>query len=568
MVAGGEPVVLSATVQNAGSDMDQFTVDIEELDPTWYTIQVESVALMPGDITTIPIKLHPPKSDAARIGRHVFQVRAISARDPRLMGTTRGTLEIGSESVAITVTPVELEWIAGSPPAELIAEVTNAGVTVDKYDIEVDYIEPSWYTITMGGMALFPGDKVAIPIKIHPPLGADTPAGHYAFEIRARSQANTNLVASTMGVIYVVPKLEYDLTVVEPQRITGRSGTYNLNLTNEGNVGIRIDLSASDPDDALAYNFLVPDPKVVVQQHSATRVQLQVKPKKPKLVGPNQIYQFDVTGRALGADKDENLSNDAVNASATLIYTPYLKNWRLPVFAALLGALLLWWLLPVGGPAVSACKSPVNGIVCPPTPTAVVPPTALPTGTPLPPPTSTAAPPSLTPTATLTATATLTPTPVSLKVIEDSDFTVRQGYTLGSGTYRDNTSAHWIFGKNSGFDTMTANFQLASVPNVTTTLVIYGVDSEDEAKTPIHVRLNTTTLYRGMDPLPNDKPVPKNVTDPVPWGRFELPVAPGILSSNNVLQIENLDPNGRPDYPDLSYPIFVIIDKVELVLGH
>ena len=561
MIPGGEPVVLTAAVHNAGADMDQFDMDIEGIDRSWYTVQVESLALMGGDTASIPIKLHPPKTTETRAGRYVFQVRAISKNNPSLMGSTRGTLEIGSESVTITLTPIDIEWTPTAPPVQVTAQVQNTGVTVDKYDVEIDGIEASWYTVTMQGTALFPGDTATIPIKIHPPLGADTPAGHYVFEVRARSQANTNLVASTMGVVYIIPKADFDMTMVEPRRVTGKSGQYTLNLSNGGNVGIRIDLTASDMDDALLFRFQMPEPKVVVQQHSTSKVQVVVKPKKPKLVGPDQVYQFDLKATVLGADKDEDPTNDAKTASGTLIFTPYLKNWRLPGFVGLFSMIALLWMLPIGGQAFSACKPVVGSVLCQPTATPVILPTETPTSVPTavptlaPSATDTPAPPTATP------PNTMTPTPVTLIVIEDKQF--QGGVTFGGGAYRDGTSAHWIYGRGTSNNKMSVAFHLDSVPNITTTLTLVGVDSEDQARTPLHIRLNTTDLFLGMDPLPDDMPVSKSNTDTVPWGRFPILLPPGRLAADNQLTIENLDPGDKTDY----YPIFMVLDKVEITLS-
>lgn len=561
MLAGGDPVELTATVQNAGSEKDQFQIDVAGIDPSWYTIEIEGVVLTPGDTVTAPIILHPPKDGTIQVGKYVFTVQAASLKDPSHFGSTPGTIEIiGSKSISLTLNPTDVEWAAGSPPVQLTAEVQNVGVTVDKYDIEIEGLEPSWYTVSVQEAALFPEDKAPILIKINPPMGADTPAGHYVFELRARSQAHPNLVESTMGVFYVVPKQDYDIVVNEPQRITGRSGQYSLTLSNEGNVGIRLDMSATDPDGALSYKFQVPDPKVVVQQHSTAKVTLAVKPKKPKLIGPKQIYQFDVIARALGADKDQDPSNDFKTAQGTLMYTPYLANWRLPGASILAALVFLLWALPVWGPWFSACDKPLIGLLCPAVAATAVPPPTQGTT-----PVVSAGVSPTSPAGTITTTVQPAPIVIVEKYrIEDDQFT--GGPPLGKNEYRGK-SAIVVYGQRSKYHAITARFFQPTdakrpPPKVPVTLTIQGVDSEDQSKTPLRIKLENnlgTWETLELDPLNNDFPLRTSTNPNANWDTHSWALGPGKIADENVLTIENLDPNGADDDP-----VFFALDWVEL----
>ena len=110
---------------------------------------------------------------------------------------------MSSEPVVVQLTPPAVQVPAGGTPVEITALIRNAGATVDQYSIEMENIDPSWYTITEQSVALFPGDSAPIIIRIHPPKGTGTRAGNYKFIVRARSHADPSLVGTTKGEIQV-----------------------------------------------------------------------------------------------------------------------------------------------------------------------------------------------------------------------------------------------------------------------------------------------------------------------------------------------------------------------------
>jgi hypothetical protein len=70
-------------------------------------------------------------------------------------------------------------------------------------------------------------------------------------------------------------------------------------------------------------------------------------------------------------------------------------------------------------------------------------------------------------------------------------------------------------------------------------LTIAGLDSADEAKTPIRVVLNGQTIYEGPNPLANSNPQGSSLADP--WGSYSWPVDPNVLLQGaNTLNITNL----------------------------
>ena len=202
-----------------------------------------------------------------------------------------------------------------------------------------------------------------------------------------------------------------------------------------------------------------------------------------------------------------------------------------------------------GSPVTSL---PTNTPV-PPTATSPPPPTDTPapvppTDTPAPPPTDTPVPPP----PTDTPVPPPPPPPVNNTItLEDNAFV--GGYTRSDGMYHRRT-AHWVYGQGTDYHTMSASFNLDQVPDGPINLTIVGVDSEDDAKTPMRLLINSTVIYEGANPLPDD--TRGGVNAPGNWGSYTWQFNSAALQpGTNTLTVSNLDPSDR-----INYPIFIMVD--------
>jgi hypothetical protein len=143
-------------------------------------------------------------------------------------------------------------------------------------------------------------------------------------------------------------------------------------------------------------------------------------------------------------------------------------------------------------------------------------------------------------------------------VLQDSNFT--GGYTTPDGRYRGH-SALWLLaqtdpGPQSSVATARFNLNLQTGgPVGSPSLTLTGLDSSEQAGTPLSVTLNRQTLYKGPDPLPNDFPAER--VGEGNWGSYTWKLDPGILSQGaNVLTLTNLDTSAAAG--------FIIIDTAEI----
>lgn len=89
--------------------------------------------------------------------------------------------------VRVDIKPEELELAPGTIEQVKVV-LQNQGEVLDQFDLEVRGIDAGWYTLTVKGMALFPGDKEEIDLTIHPPR--DGVAGSYKVDVTASSRTD------------------------------------------------------------------------------------------------------------------------------------------------------------------------------------------------------------------------------------------------------------------------------------------------------------------------------------------------------------------------------------------
>jgi len=90
---GGE-TACEIQVRNAGSVVDQFTVDIVGFARDWAVIEPPTINLFPGAEATARVVFRPPRSPQVQAGPVPFGVRVLSREDPRGSVVEEGVVEV------------------------------------------------------------------------------------------------------------------------------------------------------------------------------------------------------------------------------------------------------------------------------------------------------------------------------------------------------------------------------------------------------------------------------------------------------------------------------------------
>lgn len=284
----------------------------------------------------------------------------------------------GGAPLEVRLEPAEINVSPGGAPATATVSVQNMGTDVDQFSIEIEGLDPAWYSAEAKAVALFPGDSMPLAISIHPTPGGVQP-GRYPFTVRARSHSDPNLVAGAGGAVLVGGSRAFRVEIA-PQRVTAHAGKYRLTLTNGGGVPLPMELSGYDEPKLLSYNFRNARPTVPAS--GRLTVPLSVKPRSPTIFGQSKPYRFNVAARpAGGSDADWKIT------SGELVHTPRIALWMLPALAVAvllpLLAYLAWsgcWFCAATTPVAQVSPTPEptlapTAIAEEPTPTIDFPPT-------------------------------------------------------------------------------------------------------------------------------------------------------------------------------------------------
>jgi hypothetical protein len=76
---GGQAAEILVTIHNRSDIIQQYTIDVSDLEPDWYTVPVISSRLFPQDRDQVRVRLHPPKQPGMRLGAHHFRI-VVAAR--------------------------------------------------------------------------------------------------------------------------------------------------------------------------------------------------------------------------------------------------------------------------------------------------------------------------------------------------------------------------------------------------------------------------------------------------------------------------------------------------------
>jgi hypothetical protein len=176
--------------------------------------------------------------------------------------------------------------------AQTTLRIRNAGAIVEQYHIDVLGPAAAWTEVAPAEVSVYPGNDVEVLIIFHPPRDSSTPSGDVPFGIRCASLDNPADQAVVEGDLAVGAIHEFAATI-KPEMKKGRwRARYTLRLDNRGTAPTRLQLSASDPADALAF---VLSPRVVeVPPRGSVDAKLTIKTRKPIVKGDPIPHRFQV----------------------------------------------------------------------------------------------------------------------------------------------------------------------------------------------------------------------------------------------------------------------------------
>jgi hypothetical protein len=267
-----------------------------------------------------------------------------------------------SDKIRASLMPTELKVTAGAVPAIATVQLQNLSEIVDKFTVDVEGLDETWYSRSASSVALMPQASGQAQITFLPPKRKGVRTGTYPFAVTVRSQSVAGESASIVGQLEILPQVEFKVAV-RPYRVSSRrKGNFRVNLANTNVSDVSFILEATDLDEGLRFQFK--DDKPAVSAWNTVDVPMLARPKRGSTVGEKKRYDITVTART------EDGRTQTTNCE--FYHNPFMTSWRplLRVVRALIviGAIvtLIYFILRWGGGWSTLTKSPqtwVNNLV-------------------------------------------------------------------------------------------------------------------------------------------------------------------------------------------------------------
>jgi uncharacterized membrane protein len=239
-------------------------------------------------------------------------------------------------------------------PVPATLQIQNLGEIVDKFLVEVEGLDETWYSRSASSIALMPQATDQVQISFLPPKRKGVKARVYPFAVTVRSQSTPEEAASVTGELEVLPAVEFKVGI-HPYRVScRRKGTFRVSLANVGVSDANFSLEATDLDEGLRFHFKDENP--VVTAWKTVEVPMIARSKRGSMVGEKKRYDVTVTAIA-GEGKMQS-------ANCELYHRPFIGSWR-PILRAIraivvIGAIavVVYFVLQWGGGWKTLTSSP------------------------------------------------------------------------------------------------------------------------------------------------------------------------------------------------------------------
>jgi uncharacterized membrane protein len=223
-----------------------------------------------------------------------------------------------SERFAASLSPSQIQVIVGGPQVQMTLKIRNLSNIVDKFTIEIQGLDSSWYKMSSSTVALMNQTSDEIQIYFQPPKKKGTKSRIYPFAVMVLSQSIPDETIRVVGQLEVLPSVEFKLSV-HPFRVNSRKkGIFVITLANTGITSADFTLGAADLEDGLRFQFKADNPTVAAWEN--LEVPMRVKPKYNSIIGDKKRY--DITVTATTSEGNSQAERCELN------FSPLIGSWR------------------------------------------------------------------------------------------------------------------------------------------------------------------------------------------------------------------------------------------------
>jgi zinc-ribbon domain len=187
---------------------------------------------------------------------------------------------------------------------QLSALVRNQSEIVDTYELAVEGLPASWWSVEPPRVHLLPygsqetGYEQEATLRLRPPRASEASAGEWPVGVAARSVSRPDAEGRGRATLDIAPFLDLG-SVLRPEQAEGERGArYQVVVRNGGNRAVTAFLSAEDPELVLGFEFQ--PARLDVPAGGTQASELNVTTRRQPSSSPRQ-HRFVVTTSADGA---------------------------------------------------------------------------------------------------------------------------------------------------------------------------------------------------------------------------------------------------------------------------
>lgn len=167
-VEPGETVTSTVAVQNEGSVVDEFTVDVLGAAAAWATVEPAVVRLMPGKSATVNVHFSPPRTSELVPGPIPFGVRIHSREDPAGGAVEEGVLVLGRFASTTAELLPRTSTARGRRSGKHELAIDNRGnIPLDAQVTPTDPTEKLVIELARPSLPVAPGQAAFLPVRVH-----------------------------------------------------------------------------------------------------------------------------------------------------------------------------------------------------------------------------------------------------------------------------------------------------------------------------------------------------------------------------------------------------------------
>ncbi len=302
---GGPPVEATITLRSRSEVVEQYTVELVGIDPSWFDLPVTSVGLFPHDQDQLKVIFRVPAQAGSQAG--TYPIRLII----RSSGSQARQAQTSPPAPAPTLPSNQAGPSGGAaPPVEAGSRGSPEQAALG--DIAALF-GPSGADTLDSRAAGTPASQAPLTPAPVESGSAGVPAGRLSLP-----SPTIQVVEATLDVRVVAV---YQLDLI-PREQAGRGrGTFQLQITNAGAADLRLALMAR-PGDGSGRVDLPQGASSLVPARQRLMLPVILTPTRSRWVGPEQAYAFSITVRP------QDARGEPQTISGRYLHRPWIASWE------------------------------------------------------------------------------------------------------------------------------------------------------------------------------------------------------------------------------------------------